>query len=103
LAYIPFTDIQEKLMDNPGEAAMNRGKFAVKLDRIEGGSAVLLVRGEEAVNITMPVRLLPKEATEGETLIVEVKREMGDAEEEAHRIIESLGRLKPRTDTSDRD
>ncbi len=74
---------------------MSRGRFSATLDRIEDGLAVLLLEDDESVGIAVPARLLPEGTKEGETLIVTIKRQMGDTEEEAQRIIESLGRLKP--------
>jgi hypothetical protein len=74
---------------------MRRGRFSVTLDRIEDGRAVLLLDEDASVDILVPMYLLPEGAREGEILIIDIKRESGDAEEEAKRIIESLGRLKP--------
>ncbi|MDN7023822.1 DUF3006 domain-containing protein [Methanoculleus sp. FWC-SCC1] len=71
---------------------MPRGKFSATLDRIEDGRAVLLPAGGESVEISLPVRFLPEGAKEGEVFIVAIRRESGDAEEEAQRLIESLGR-----------
>ncbi len=73
---------------------MRRGRFSVTLDRIEDGLAFLLLDEDASVGISMPMYLLPEGTKEGEGLIIDIKRESGDAEEEAKRIIESLGRLK---------
>jgi hypothetical protein len=82
---------------------MSRGRFTATLDRIEDECAVLLAGDGEQVSITMPERFLPQGVRVGEHLIVEIKREIGDTEEEAKRIIESLGRLQPGGNTGVRD
>jgi hypothetical protein len=49
-------------------------KFKVTFDRIEEGTAVLLVREEEKVKINIPFFLLPPESKEGDILDIAISR-----------------------------
>ena len=52
------------------------GNFKVTLDRIEEGTAVLLVRDEEVVKINVPLFLLPVGSKEGDILDIAITRDV---------------------------
>ena len=56
------------------------GSFKVTLDRIEEGTAVLLVRDEEEVKINIPLFLLPAGSREGDVLDITIDRDIQEAE-----------------------
>jgi Protein of unknown function (DUF3006) len=67
--------------------------FKVTLDRIEGSTAVLLVRDEEKIKINTPLFLLPAGSREGDILDINISRnikETEDAKERASSLLEKL-------------
>ena len=66
-------------------------KYKVELDRFEGDKAVLF--GEDNTEIILPKKLLPKEAAEGETLILTLtteKAETAKREKTAKEILNEI-------------
>lgn len=67
--------------------------FKVTLDRIEEGTAVLLVRDEELVKIKIPLFLLPSGSKEGDIMNITVARDVQetvDAKEKVSSLLEKL-------------
>ncbi|KKG13067.1 DUF3006 domain-containing protein [Methanosarcina sp. 2.H.A.1B.4] len=69
------------------------GNFKVTLDRIEEGTAVLLVRDEETVKIDIPLFLLPA-SKEGDILDITIDRDVQEAEDAKERVLSLLEKLK---------
>ncbi len=70
--------------------------FRVSLDRVEEDLAVLLVREDESVRITLPRSLLPEAAREGDILEIAVRRDVEGTEEARHRVADRIARLRAR-------
>ncbi|MDR7665503.1 DUF3006 domain-containing protein [Methanosarcina sp. Z-7115] len=68
--------------------------FKVTFDRIEEGTAVLLVRDEEMVKINIPLFLLPPESKEGDILDITVVKEVKETEDVKERVSSLLEKLK---------
>ncbi len=68
--------------------------FKVMLDRIEGCTAVLLVRDEESVRINIPLFLLPAESKEGDILDITIAKDVKETEEAKERVSSLLDKLK---------
>lgn len=69
------------------------GNFKATLDRIEGSTAVLLVRDEENVKLNFPLFLLPAGSREGDILEITIDKniqETGAASERVSSLIEKL-------------
>ena len=71
--------------------------FRVTLDRVEEGLAILLVREDESVRLTLPRSLLPSGAREGDILEVAIRRDTAATEEARQRVAERIERLRKRT------
>ncbi len=65
----------------------------VTVDRIEGDLAVLLVRGDESVQILLPLRLLPP-LREGDILDIAIAKDEQATEEARERVSALVERLK---------
>lgn len=70
------------------------GNFKVTLDRIEGLTAVLLLRDEESVKISIPLFLLPPEIKEGDILNLSIDMDVQETEEAKERVSALLEKLK---------
>ena len=68
--------------------------FKVTLDRIEEGTAVLLVRDEESVKINIPLFLLPPESKEGDILDITIERDVQETEDAKERVSSLIEKLK---------
>lgn len=68
--------------------------ITVKLDRIEEGIAVLLVRDEEKIKINIPLFLLPPESREGDILDITIDKDMKETEDAKERVLSLLEKLK---------
>ncbi|NLA38119.1 MAG: DUF3006 domain-containing protein [Methanomicrobiales archaeon] len=68
--------------------------FQVSLDRVEEGLAVLLIREEEAVRLTLPLSLLPEGAREGDILEISIRRDSEATAEARQRVAERIERLQ---------
>ncbi|MFZ2497406.1 DUF3006 domain-containing protein [Methanosarcina sp.] len=68
--------------------------FKVTLDRIEEGTAVLLVRDEESVRINIPLFLLPEGSKEGNILDITIARDVKETEDAKERVSSLLEKLK---------
>jgi hypothetical protein len=68
--------------------------FKVTLDRIEGCTAVLLLRGDESIKIDVPLFLLPRESKEGDILNVSIERDVQETEAAKERVSALLEKLK---------
>lgn len=65
------------------------------LDRIEGNTAVLLIRNGETIKVGVPLVLLPEGCGEGDILDISIKRDDSatmDAKERSRSLIEKLKR-----------
>ncbi|MEL7665455.1 MAG: DUF3006 domain-containing protein [Methanosarcina mazei] len=67
--------------------------FKVTLDRVEEGTAVLLVRDEESVKINIPLFLLPA-SKEGDILDITIDRNVQETEDAKERVSILLEKLK---------
>ena len=70
------------------------GCFKVTLDRIEEGTAVLLVRDEELLKINIPLFLLPLESREGDILDITITKDTQETENAKERVSALLEKLK---------
>jgi len=68
--------------------------FKVTLDRIEEGTAVLLVRDEETIKIDIPLFLLPADSKEGDILDITIVRDLKETEDAKERVSALLEKLK---------
>jgi hypothetical protein len=68
--------------------------FKVTLDRIEGCTAVLLLRGDESIKIDVPLFLLPQESKEGDILNISIERDVQETEVAKERVSALLEKLK---------
>ena len=68
--------------------------FKVTFDRIEEGTAVLLVRDEEMVKINIPLFLLPPESKEGDILDITIAKKVKETEDAKERVSSLLEKLK---------
>jgi hypothetical protein len=73
---------------------MKMESFKVTLDRIEGCTAVLLVRDEESVRINIPLFLLPAESKEGDILNITIAKDVKETEDAKERVSSLLEKLK---------
>jgi hypothetical protein len=74
----------------------DRGAVSLKvtIDRFEDGYAVLLVRGEESVQIDLPAELLPEGCKEGDILDIRIARDVESTEETRKRVSDLIEKLK---------
>jgi len=70
------------------------GSFKVTLDRIEGSTAVMLLRDEESIKINIPLFLLPPESKEGDILDISIARDVQETEAAKERVSALLDKLK---------
>jgi hypothetical protein len=77
--------------------AEDESAFRVSLDRVEEGLAVLLLREDEAVRLTLPRSLLPPDAREGDILTIAIRRDVAGTEEARRRVAERIERLRKRS------
>jgi hypothetical protein len=73
---------------------MKMGNFKFTLDRIEGSTAVLLLRDEESVKINIPLFFLPPESKEGDLLKLSIDRDVQETEAAKERVSALLETLK---------
>ena len=66
----------------------------VTIDRFEDGYAVLLVRGEESVQIDFPEQLLPEGCKEGDILDVRISKDEESTEATRKRVSDLIEKLK---------
>ena len=64
------------------------------IDRIEGTVAVLVLQEDEAVQINLPLSLLPTGCREGDILKIGIKRDMTETKEAQERVSRRIDRLK---------
>lgn len=74
-------------------------KFKVTLDRIEEGTAVLLVRDEEKIKINIPLALLPVGSKEGDILDISITRDVQETEAAKERVSSLLEKLQKKNRT----
>ncbi|KKG08718.1 MULTISPECIES: DUF3006 domain-containing protein [unclassified Methanosarcina] len=77
------------------------GNFKVTLDRIEGSTAVLLLRDEESIKIDIPLFLLPLESREGDILNFSIVRDSQETEAAKERVSTLLDKLKNKNKETD--
>lgn len=70
------------------------GSFKVTLDRIEEGTAVLLVRDDETVKINIPLFLLPAGSKEGDILNITIDMDIQETEAAKERVSALLEKLQ---------
>lgn len=70
------------------------GNFKVIFDRIEGSTAVLLLRDDESIKIDIPISLLPPESKEGDILDIGINRDVQETEDAKERVSALLEKLK---------
>lgn len=70
------------------------GNFKFTLDRIEGSTAVLLLRDDESVKINIPLCLLPPEIKDGDILDISIDRDVQETEAAKERVSALLEKLK---------
>lgn len=70
------------------------GNFKVTLDRIEGSTAVLLLRDNESIKIDFPLFLLPPGSKEGDILNLSIDRDVQETEAAKERVSALLEKLK---------
>ncbi len=70
------------------------GKFKATIDRIEGCTAVLLVRDEESVRINIPLFLLPEGSMEGDILDIVITKDVKETEDAKERVSSLLEKLQ---------
>lgn len=68
--------------------------FKVTLDRIEEGTAVLLIRDDETVKINIPLFLLPAESKEGDILDITITKDVQETAYAKKRVSSLLEKLK---------
>ena len=73
--------------------------FKVTLDRIEEGTAVLLVRDEEKIRINVPSNLLPERSREGDILEISITRDVQDTEATKESVSNFLEKLQKKNKT----
>ena len=78
------------------ERVQDESTFRVSLDRVEEGLAVLLIREDESIRLTLPRSLLPADAREGDMLDVKVRRDTAATKEARRRVAERIERLRSR-------
>jgi len=64
------------------------------LDRIENKIAVLLVKPEETINVSIPLSLLPEGSKEGDALNIDITKDMQETEQAKERVSSLLEKLK---------
>ena len=70
------------------------GNFKFTLDRIEGSTAVLLLRDDESVKINIPLFLLPPESKEEDILNISIEKDVHETEAAKERVSSLLEKLK---------
>lgn len=70
------------------------GNFKVTLDRIEGSTAVLLLRDNESIKIDFPLFLLPPGSKDGDILNLSIDRDVQETEAAKERVSALLEKLK---------
>ncbi len=68
----------------------------VTLDRVEGSTAILLVRDDERFRIEIPVELMPEGLREGDILDISISRDDDATEEARKRVQDLIDKLKKR-------
>ena len=68
--------------------------FKFTLDRIEGSTAVLLLRDDESIKFNIPLSLLPPESKEGDILNLSIVRDAQETEAAKERVSSLLEKLK---------
>jgi hypothetical protein len=68
--------------------------FKVTLDRIEGNTAVLLLREKESTKINIPLFLLPAGSKEGDILDITITKNIQETETAKERVSNLLEKLK---------
>ncbi len=68
--------------------------FKVTIDRIENNIAVLLVRPEETIRLSLPVSLLPEGSKEGDILSIDISKDEQETKQAKERVSSLLEKLK---------
>jgi hypothetical protein len=63
------------------------------IDRIEGTLAVLVLRDDESVRVTLPVSLLPGGCREGDILTIGIERDSQATAEVKERVSDRIEKL----------
>ncbi|KKG16119.1 hypothetical protein EO98_07195 [Methanosarcina sp. 2.H.T.1A.6] len=77
--------------------------FKVTLDRIEGSTAVLLLRDNESIKIDFPLFLLPPESKEGDILTLSIVKDSQETEAAKERVSTLLDKLKNKNKNKETD
>lgn len=75
------------------------GNFKATLDRIEGCTAVLLVRDEENVKLNVPLFLLPAGSREGDILEITIDKNIQETGAASERVSSLIEKLKSKSNT----
>ncbi|KKH93615.1 hypothetical protein EO95_11095 [Methanosarcina sp. 1.H.T.1A.1] len=75
--------------------------FKVTLDRIEGSTAVLLLRDNESIKIDFPLFLLPPGSKEGDILNLSIEKDVQETEAAKERVSALLEKLKNKNKETD--
>jgi hypothetical protein len=68
----------------------------VTIDRIEGTLAVLVLRDDESVRVTLPVSLLPSGCREGDIVVIGIERDIEATTAARERVSGRIEQLKHR-------
>jgi hypothetical protein len=63
------------------------------IDRIEGTLAVLVLRDDESVRVTLPVSLLPSGSREGDIVVIGIERDSQATAEVKGRVSDRIEKL----------
>lgn len=70
------------------------GNFKLTLDKIEGSTAVLLLRDDESIKIDFPLFLLPPGSKEGDILNLSIEIDVQETKAAKERVSALLEKLK---------
>ncbi len=73
------------------------GDIKATLDRIEGDTAVLLVRNGESLRLNLPLAMLPEGSREGDILDISITRDEKETEDSKARVSSMIERLKKKS------
>ena len=71
------------------------------IDRVEGDTAVLLIRPEEKEDIHWPIQKLPEDIFEGAILEIDIEIDHEQTEDAEKRVVDLIERLKTKTKNMD--
>jgi hypothetical protein len=69
----------------------------MSIDRIEGGIAILISRDDETLRLTIPARLLPPGAQEGDVLALNLVKDEAATHAAKERVSGLIDRLKKKS------